>query len=79
MGHIFQVECWENYPSGHHLVCFMAKGESEKVMENDLKKWNRHYWNFVYEIKENRRKGRCKVTDCMWGWNWREIKEKWRN
>jgi hypothetical protein len=42
MGHLFQVECWEKYPSGHHLLFIMAKGKLAKAMEKGFEKEKRH-------------------------------------
>ena len=37
-GYLFRVECWEKYPSGHHLLGFLGKGKLEKVMAKALER-----------------------------------------
>lgn len=57
-GHLFQVECWEKYPSGNHLLCFMAKGKLEKEMDKALE-WKKGIFGTLFiKIMEIRRKGR---------------------
>ena len=58
MGHLLQAECWEKYPSVHHLLCIMVKGKLEKAMAKALKRKIRIIGILFMKIKENRRKGR---------------------
>ena len=58
MGHVFQDECWENHPSGHHLFCIMAKGKLAKAMAKDLKRKKGIIVILFMKIKENKRKRR---------------------
>ena len=58
MGHVFQAECWKKYPSGHHFLCFMAKGKLVKAMDKALERKKGIFGTFFMKIMEIRRKGR---------------------
>ena len=74
-GLLFHAEFWENYPSGHHLLCFVAKGKLAKEMAKDLEREKCIFGILFVKIKEIRRKWRWKVTGYMWGVEWRKIME----
>lgn len=50
MVHVFQVECWEKYPSGLRLLFIMAKGEIGKDIRKGFENEKMHIGNFIYEI-----------------------------
>lgn len=75
MWHTFQVESWAKLPSGNDLLCIMAKGKLENVMEKDFKRKTCIISILFMKLKENRIKGRWKVIDFMGGGNWRKMKK----
>ena len=52
MGHIFQDECWEKYPSGDQLMCLWL-WEIGKGNGNGFGKAKWHYLAFIYENNGN--------------------------
>ena len=73
-GHLFQAKCWEKYPRGHHLFCFMAKGKLEKEMAKALKRKKcifAHYlWKQWKENEGERSQVSCEEeNEGKWGKN----------
>ena len=74
MGHVFQAEWWGKHPNGCWFGLLW------------LRKWKR-LWKgkealiciLFMKLMEIRKKGRWKVTSCMWGENWRKTMENEEN
>ena len=78
MGHLVQVECQAKNPSGCSFGLLWLR-KLEKEIEKDLESNETLIDILFIKIMENRRKGRWKVTVCMWGGNWRKMMENEEN
>ena len=67
MGHLFRAKCWEKHSSGCSFSLLWLREIWQKQWKM-LEKDKEALIGIVFmKIIENRRKGRWKVTGCMWG------------
>ena len=56
-GNLFQVECWEKYPNGHHLMCLWLRGKWQRKWQRLWKGKQTLIGISFMKIKEIMRKG----------------------